>query len=550
MKRVSVDRFGVRSIRFARAALFLSLAVMAAIMSAGCPQKSEPVRQDEQVFRFAPGTEPETLDPGLMTGAPEFMIAMQLFNGLLINDPETLEPKPCIATSWEMSKDGLVYTFHLRKDAKWSNGDPLRAHDFVYSWKRVLTPETASEYVYQLFYLKNAKKFYEKKVGFDQVGLKALDDYTLQTTLEYPTAYWLDLVAFHTLMPVNQKCVEKYGSKWTRPENIVTNGPFLLTEWIPKDHITMIKNPNFFDASKVRLRKLIAYTVDDALTQLNMFAAGELDWMNTIPATHIDKYMNSPEAHITPFLTTYYYRFNVNHPPLNDVRVRKALNLAVNKQDICDYVLKAGQKPATTFVPPGIPGYTPPKGPEYNPDQARALFKEAGFATCETKGKPFPEMTLMYNTSEDHKKIAETIQQMWKKELCVKIQLHNAEWKVFLKNLSALDYDIARSAWIGDYTDPNTFLDMFVTGGGQNQTGWSSMEYDAMIAAAAKELDPAKRMKMMTDTEDYLINTGMPFMPIYFYVNRNLVKTYVKGMSYNLRDLHPLRYVYIDKSSK
>jgi oligopeptide transport system substrate-binding protein len=518
---------------------------------AGCAGKTKQTNETEQYFRFNLSTEPETIDPGLMTGSPEFIMALQLFEGLLVNDPETLVPKPGIAASWEISKDGLVYTFHLRKNAKWSNGDPVTARDFLYSWKRVLEPKTASEYVYQLFYIKNAHAYYEGKIkDFGQVGLETIDDYTLKVTLEHPTAYWLDLVAFHTLLPVNQKCVEKYGDKWTRPENIVTDGAFLLKEWVPKDHMILVKNPNYYDAANVKLKKIMVYTVEDLITQLNMFEAGESDWVNTIPLTHVDKYKNRPEGHFTPFLATYYYRFNVTHPPLDDVRVRNALNLSVNKQELCDYVMKSGQKPATTFVPPGIPGYNSPNGPGYDPDKARTLLKQAGFATCKSKGKPFPELTLMYNTSEDHKKVAETIQQMWQKELCIKVQLQNVEWKVYLKNLQVLDYDISRAGWIGDYTDPNTFLDMWVTGGPQNETGWSDKHYDAMISGAANELDPVKRMDILSKAEDYLINTGMPILPINFYVNRNLVKTYVKGMTYNLRDLHPLKYVYIDKSTK
>jgi len=533
----------LKSVRVVFSFIFL---ISVSMIFAGCngdAGKSE--GSGEQLFRFNLATEPETLDPALMTGSPEFTAAMQLFEGLVVNDPNTLEPIPAVAKKWDISDDGLVYTFYLRDDAKWSNGDPVTANDFYYSWKRVLEPETVSEYVYQLFYVRNAKKYYERKItDFNEVGLEVIDDYTFRVTLENPTAFWLDLVAFHTLLPVNRKAVEEHGVKWTRPENIICNGPFMLTEWVPKAHITMVKNPNYYDSGAVKLDKIIAYTIEDNITSLQMLEAGESDWMNTIPITHIDKMKNKPEAHITPMMTTYYYRFNVKKKPLDDKRVRMALNLAVDKQTIVDYVTKAGQTPATTFVPPGIPGYNPPPGPEYNPEKARQLLAEAGYGP---DGKKFPELQIIYNTSEGHKKIAETIQQMWMDELGIRVQLHNVEWKVYLKNLQALDYDIARAAWIADYTDPNTFLDMWVTDGGNNQTGWSSAKYDGLIESAASELDPVKRMEIMKEAEDLLINDEMPIMPIYFYVNTNLVKTYVKGMSFNLRDLHPLKYVWLEK---
>jgi len=347
-------------------------------------KNGKPAPAAEQHFRYNSGAEPETIDPGLMTGLLEFQIALQLFEGLVYNDPKTLEPKPGAATGWDVSPDGLVYTFHLRKNMKWSNGDPLTAADFFYSWKRVLEPKTAAEYAYQLFYIKNAQKYYDetaagRKYDFSQVGLKVLDPYTLQVTLENPTHYWLDLVAFQTAMPVNKKCVEKYGDKWTRPENIVTNGAFMLKKWNPKDRLELVKNPNYFDADKVKLQKITIFTVEDNITSIHMFEAGQTDWMNTIPVMYVDKAKKWPEAHITPYLGSYFYRFNVTKPPLDDKRVRMALNLAVNKDEICKYVTKAGQTPATTLVPQIMPNYPQIKGQAYDPERARALLREAGY---------------------------------------------------------------------------------------------------------------------------------------------------------------------------
>ncbi|HOY61774.1 MAG: Periplasmic oligopeptide-binding protein precursor [bacterium ADurb.Bin236] len=336
----------------------------------------------EQVFHFNLSAEPETLDPGLMTGSVEFTISTQIFEGLVQYDPDTLEPIPGMAESWEVNDEHTEFVFHLRRNAKWTNGDPVTAGDFVYSWKRVLEPETTAEYAYQLFYIKNAKKYYDKEISdFSQVGLKAVDDFTLKVTLDSPTHFWLDLLAFHTLMPVNKKCVEKFNDKWTRPENIVTNGPFKLTEWKPKSKLVMTKNPGYYDAANVRLSKLVAYSVEDNITAVSMFEAGQSYWVNTIPLPYAEKYMNDPQAKKTDFLAVYYYRFNTTKEPLNDPRVRRALNLAINKDELVKFVTKSGEKTATTFVPHmHMKDYEPPQGEDYNPEEARRLLREAGYA--------------------------------------------------------------------------------------------------------------------------------------------------------------------------
>lgn len=342
-----------------------------------------------QVFTFNNGAEPESLDPAIMTGSPEFSIAMQLFEGLIVNHPKTLELTPAIATSWDISQDRKVYTFHLRKDALWSNGDPVTAEDFRYSWLRALDPKTASDYAYQLYYIKNGKLFGEGKIKDpNKVGIRTLDDYTLEVTLENPTALFLELVAFHTLLPVNRKCVEEHGDKWTRSENIVTNGPFRMVEWKPKDKIILAKNEKYYDADKIRLQKIIINAIEDNITSMRMFEAGETDWVRTIPIPQADQWKNRPETHIDPFLSVYYYRFNVKKPPFHDKRVRMAFNLATDKETICRSVTKLGETPATHFVPPGIPGYTSPKGRDwdtakkkyvFNPDKARELLVQAGY---------------------------------------------------------------------------------------------------------------------------------------------------------------------------
>ncbi|MEW6202987.1 MAG: peptide ABC transporter substrate-binding protein [bacterium] len=498
----------------------------------------------KQVFTFSNGTEPETLDPGKMTGLPESAIAINLFEGLVTLDPQDLRPIPGAAERWEVSGDGLVYTFYLRKNAMWSNGNRVTAHDFFYSWKRVLEPATASEYAYQAYYVKNGRAYNTGELkDFSKVGLKVIDDHTFRVELENPTPFFLDIAAFHTLMPVNEKCVEKHGDKWTRPENIITNGAFLLTEWKPRDRIVLVKNNDYWDAAAVKLQKVTILPTDDENTYFKMYEAGETEWIKSVPLPQIPKMKKRADYHATEFLGTYYYLFNVTRKPLNDPRVRKALNMAIDKKQITEYITKAGQIPTATFTPKNIPGYKPPEGLPYDVDRARKLLTEAGYPN----GKGFPKLTILYNTSEAHRAIAETIQQMWKANLNINVEIYNEEWKVYLKDTSSLNYDIARAGWIGDYTDPNTFLDMWVTGGGNNRAGWSNKRYDALIAEAARTIDQKKRIKIFQEAENLLINEEMPIMPIYHYVNVNMIKPWVKGIHFNIRDYHPMKYVYIVK---
>lgn len=499
----------------------------------------------QDILIFNNGAEPETLDPALMTGNIEFTIAQQIFEGLTNYGKEDVTAmEPGVASSWDLSNDQLTYTFHLRDDAKWSNGDPVTASDFVYSWERVLKPETASEYAYQLFYIKGAEDYNAgKTTDFTQVGVKAVDDRTLEVTLNNPTPYFLQLTAFQTLFPVQKATVDKFADKWTLPENIVTNGAFLLKTWSPNDKIIMEKNPSYWDVANVKLNKAVAYPVDDNNTALSMYEAGEVDWIRTIPLEAVDQWKGNPEYYNNAELSTYFYRFNVTKPPFDKVEVRKAFDMAIDKQAIVENVTRMGQQPAKAYVPPGMPGYTSidDQGLPYDPAAAKAELAKAYPDLSQ-----FPATTLLYNTSESHKAIAEAIQAMWKQNLGVNVELLNQEWKVYLKSQSTLDYQVSRSGWIGDYIDPNTFLDMFVTDGGNNQTGWSNKQYDDLIAKAAQTTDKAERMKLFQQAEKILVLDEMPIAPIYYYTNNNLVKPYVKGMTWNLQDIHLLKNVSVE----
>ena len=493
-----------------------------------------------RTFTFVNGAEPQTLDPLRMTGVPESTVARELFEGLTRLDPETLQPVPGMAKSWDVSADGLTYTFHLR-EAHWSNGDRVTAGDFLYSWERVLNPETVgSLYAYQLFYVKGARAYSKgESADFGTVAVRAPDDGTLVVTLEQPTAYFLELTAFATLFPVHRATVEAHGDRWTRPGNIVTNGAFLLDSWKPQQELVLKRNPAYWDAARVGLERVRVLPTEKSEIGYMMYLNGEVDWIRSIPLAHTDAAKKRRDYHSAPYFGTYFYRMNVTRPPLDAVRVRKALALSVDREAITSYVLKAGQQPAATFVPPMISGYESAPGFSYDPDAARKLLAEAGYPG----GKGMRELAVLYNTSEAHKKIAEVVQQMWKKELGIEVVLANQEWKVYLSTVNSLDYDVARGTWIGDYLDPNTFLDMFVTGGGNNRTGWSSDRYDELIARAAREPDIGSRARMLREAEGILTYDELPFFPIYFYVYEYLLRPGVGGFFENPLNIHPLRAV-------
>ncbi len=494
----------------------------------------------EADFTFVNGPEPETIDPPLVTGSVESRIVRALFEGLTSYNPKDLSPTPGVAKEWKITNDGLKYTFFLRRST-WSNEEPLTTKDFVYSWKRALQPETAADYAYQLYYIKNAKGFNEGTLDdFNQVGVKAIDDYTLEVTLESPTPFFLNLTSFPTLLPVNKNCLERFGDSWTKPANIVTNGSFLLERWDINQHVIMKKNPLYWDAESVTFNTVKALSIENINTGFNIYESGNADLVSTVPLPLVDVLSKRSDFHSNTYLAAYFYRFNVTKPPFNDVRVRKAFNYAINKESIVKYVTKGGEAPARTFIPNGMPGYTSPKGLAYDPKKARELLADAGYPN----GKGFPTVELLYNTSESNKDIAEVLQQMWKKELNIDVTILNQEWKVFLNTTKNLNYQMCRSSWIGDYVDPNTFLDMFVTNNGNNRTGWSNNEYDTLIKKAAVTGNSEERLSILQKAERILIEEELPIMPIYFYVSHNMYRENIRGIYPNILNIHPLKHIY------
>lgn len=493
------------------------------------------------------GAEPETLDPALITGQPEGRIAHALFEGLTTFNAEG-RPVPGVAESWEISPDGRIYTFHLRENARWSDGSPVTAHDFVRSWERTLRPETTSAYSYMLFPIRNAQAFAEGKLkDFSEVGAAALDNHTLRVELENPTPYFLDLCAFVTYKPVPVELIEKVGDDWIKPEHIVNNGAFLLETWRINDRVRLRKNPQYWNKDNVAMETVDILPISKANTAFNFYESGQADLImdkGLTPPSLLDTLKTRDDFHAAPFLGIYFIRFNCSKPPFDDVRVRRAFSLAIDKREITEKITRAGEVPAHAFVPPGIEGYVSPEGPERNPELARQLLAEAGFPD----GKGFPLTTYLYSEGELNEAIAVELQSMWRQVLGVNVILARQEWKVYLNSLNSLDFGIARSSWIGDYPDPNTFLDMFVTDGGNNRTGWSDPEYDRLIQDATRETDPRKRFAILQQAERILVDTQMPICPLYYYVGIQFYdRTRLGGIEPNLLDEHPIHAMHWKK---
>ena len=530
-------------------------------LPAGCKPPETPVERGDRTQTLEVGnlTEPTDLDPQVVNSQQDFNIVFDLLEGLTTPDAKDLHPTPGAAQSWDISPDGTVYTFHLRPQAKWSDGKPVTAEDFLFSYRRMLSPRLAAEYSGNLFVVKNAENYNKGKLtNFDAVGFKALDPLTLQVTLNSPTPYFLSLVGHHSWFPVPRQAVEKAAAaanigfddrnnRWTRPENYVSNGPFVLKEWKTNQVIRLEKSPTYWDADKIRLHGINFYPIESEDTEERAFRAGQLHITSTFPTSKFDTYRREhPEQlHTDPYLGTYFYRIVVTKPTLKDVRVRRALAMSINRQQIVDDITRGGQKPAFSLVPPGTAGYEPVAKIVEDVPAAQKLLAEAGYPD----GKDFPPMQILFNTNETHRKIAEGIQAMWQKNLHINVALQNEEAKVLQSTMRELDYQIGRYAWIGDYLDPNTFMTLMITGDGNNETGWSSPEYDRLMALAGQTGDPATRMKIFQQAEGILVDE-VPIIPIYNYTRVNLRRTNVEGWYSNLLDIHNPKGVYLKQEAK
>lgn len=542
--------------RFFRQAvpLVLLVGIFAAAVFATRGARLEPAD-----FTFNNGAEIQTLDPATVTGVPEGRMIRMVFEGLVVSHPETLEPLPGVAESWDVSDDGLHYTFHLRKDAKWSDGHAVNAQDFMWSYERFLNAKTAAEYAYMFWYVKGAEAYTTELVDgepantFDTVGIKAPDDWTLEFELNAPTPFFLELMAFYPMFPVSRRNIEdakerfpdSWEREWLKPENIVCNGPFKVEFRRVNDRIRFVKNEHYWDRDNVAFDVVDALAVESYTTSLNLYLTGEAHWIDVPPANVIQELMPREDFVPVPYLGSYFYRVNTTRPPMDDPIVRRALALAIPRQDIVENVTKAGQVPSFSVVPPGNPGYTVAEmahGSSYEEDlaEARRLIEEAGYGAG---GKTFPTIEVHYNTSDAHRDIAIVIADAWAKNLGINVKLLNQEWKVYLDTQSSLKYDVSRSAWIGDYADPNTFIDLFVTGGENNKTGWGHPEYDRLVREANLELDQAKRMDLMRQAETILMDE-LPILPIYYYVTQSTYSPRLGGYFKNVKDEHFPKFWY------
>jgi oligopeptide transport system substrate-binding protein len=505
-------------------------------LAAGCRNKSDGKVSGEIVVNV--GSEPKSIDPTLNNAVDGAIYIIHTFEGLMKLDKNGVV-QPGMAKSYKMSEDGTVFTFTLR-DAKWSDGEPVKAQDFVYSWKRALDPEVGAEYSYQLYYIKNGEAINSGGMNPEKLGVKAINDKTLEVTLESPTAYFLELTTFPTLFPLRQDIVDGNKEDWaTKPETYVGNGPFVLKEWSHDSEIIMEKNENYYAANTIKPSSIRFALMGDDNAVLASFKNGELMFADSVPPAEIPKLKEEGSLRIDPQLGTYFYCFNTKKAPFDDARVRKAFSLAIDRQYIVENVTKGNQIPAGAYVPSGIPDiksdpdfrkagkdYYDPMSAAYekNVTEAKKLLADAGYPN----GNGFPQVELMYNTEGSHLPIAEAVQEMWKKNLGVTVKLTGQEWKVFQQTRTDGNFQIARHGWLGDYVDPMTFLDMWTSNSGQNDARWKNTEFDKQVAIAKSSGKREERIKAMHQAEDLLMEDAA-VAPVYYYTDLYLISENLKG---------------------
>ncbi|MFA9397384.1 MAG: peptide ABC transporter substrate-binding protein [Clostridiaceae bacterium] len=524
--------------------LVLSIALMATLL-VGCGAD----KVEDVTLKYNLGADPKTIDPQLNSASDGADLINNMFEGLMREVDGTLEE--AMAESYEVSEDKTVYTFTLR-DAKWSDGEAVKAGDFEFAWKRAINPDTASEYSFIMAPIKNATAIMDGEMDYNELGVKAIDDKTLEVTLEAPTDYFLGLTGFFTYMPVREDVVDAEGIWAKDAEKSVSNGPFVLSEYKTSDKIVLKKNENYWNADKVKIGTIDVSMIVEASTALTAYQSDELDIIEDAPTSDIPTLQaEDPTFYVIPMVGTYYYTFNLNDvPELQDVKIRQALNLALDKEAIVETVSKGGQIPATGFVPSGL---TDANGDEFRTvagdyglptkadvEGAKALLAEAGYPN----GEGFPTLTLSYNTSEGHKAIAEAVQNMWKENLGINVELSNSEWAVFQDERQTQNFEIARGGWVGDYADPLTMLDIWLSTSSQNYGKWSNDAFDQDIKDAAK-LTGQERMDKFYDAEKILYEE-MPCVPIYYYTDILMVKDTVKGWEKTKMDQMWLGYASIE----
>jgi oligopeptide transport system substrate-binding protein len=510
----------------------------------GCVRQEPPA--DVTIINNA---EPESLDPAILTGQPEFRIAIGLFEGLARLDPKTARPIPGLAERWEISPDACTYTFHLRTNLVWSTGEPITADDVVYSWIRALDPTTAADYAGQLYPLKNAEAFNTGKIKEPSlVGVHAPDKFTVHVDLNHPTAFFPDICTMPVASVVPRQTIEKYGDRWLMARPLPSSGPFQLGAWRINDKVRLLKNPRYWDATNTQSEVIDLLPIGSPSAALNLYEGGQADvvWdKELVPVELLDVLLRRPDFHTFNYLATYFVRFNVTRKPFDDPRVRRALALAVDKERIVKKITRAGEPSASHLVPDGTAHYAPPEGLGYDPELAKKLLAEAGYPG----GRGFPRFDYIFNaaaggSSKIHEEVAIELQQMWHDTLGLDMELRQLEWKVYLSAQDQLDYNLSRSSWVGDYNDANTFLGLFTSNDGNNRTGWKNAKYDALIHEANEQTDLKAREKLLQQAETMLVRDEVPIIPLYFYVGINYFDTNrIQGIYENILDDHPLQSI-------
>jgi dipeptide transport system substrate-binding protein len=500
----------------------------------------------EKVLRLNNGSEPTSLDPPIGFDSYSWNALNNLMEGLTrLNDEHF--PQEATAEKWDVSEDGKTYTFYIRDNAKWSNGDDVTAGDFEFAWKRLLNPETASSAAFLGYFIEGGEAYNSGEGSADDVKVKAVDEKTLEVTLVAPQTYFLSVITNPAFFPINEKVATENPEWFTEADSFVGNGPFNLAEWEHESHFVMAKNDQYWDAEAVKLDKVHWAMVNDSNTEYQMYQTGDLD-TSGVPADVSEQLFQEGKVNVGEQAGTYFFRFGVEQEPFQNANIRKAFAMAVNQQDIVDYITKRDEEPAKGFV---STGFTDPSGNDFretngdlltfNAEEAKALLEkgmeEEGYETL-------PEVTLTYNTSDEHKRIAETLQQMFKDNLGVDVKLANMEWNVFLDAQRNLEFQFSRSSFLADYADPINFLENFQTGHSMNRTGWTNANYDELIQNALNEADEAKRFEFMYEAEKVLFEE-MPIIPLYFYNHVYLQNEAVKGIV-----RHPVGYIELKWADK
>ncbi|HDR2760050.1 TPA: oligopeptide ABC transporter substrate-binding protein OppA [Enterobacter mori] len=478
------------------------------------------------------GAEVQSLDPHKIEGVPESNVNRDLFEGLLVTDVDG-HPAPGVAEKWE-NKDFKVWTFHLRKDAKWSDGTPVTAEDFVYSWQRLANPNTASPYASYLQYghIANIDDIIAGKKPVTDLGVKAIDANTFEVTLSEPVPYFYKLLVHPSVSPVPKSAVEKFGEKWTQPANIVTNGAYKLKDWVVNERMVLERNPQYWDNAKTVINQVTYLPISSEVTDVNRYRSGEIDMTyNNMPIELFQKLKKEipKEVHVDPYLCTYYYEINNQKAPFTDVRVRTALKLALDRDIIVNKVKNQGDLPAYSYTPPYTDGMklVEPEwfkwSQEKRNEEAKKLLAEAGY----TADKPLT-FNLLYNTSDLHKKLAIAVASIWKKNLGANVKLENQEWKTFLDTRHQGTFDVARAGWCADYNEPTSFLNTMLSDSSNNTAHYKSPAFDKIIGDTLKVTDDAQRAELYAKSEEQL-DKDSAIVPVYYYVNARLVKPWVGG---------------------